>query len=180
MARDRTARARVRQLLATGGPISDSSGFATSVLKERIDYKGTGVAFIQLIAAMEAEGEITREIRGKRTYKISATSATRDAYRPVAVTEAADSGQATPSSVVAPVVSIDYEKLAKTMVQELWSVFAAVASATANVQSPVESTHSEAAVDDDVYARRIEAARNALDELFNDVESRSKAAASKV
>ena len=70
MSRDRTARTRIRQFLSTSGPIVDPSGYATGVLKDAIGYSGSSVAFIQLIAAMDRDGEIEREIRGKRTYKI--------------------------------------------------------------------------------------------------------------
>lgn len=176
MARDRTARARIRQLLTTEGPISDPSGFATGLLKEHVDYKGTSVAFIQLIAAMEEEGEITREIRGKRTYKISATPSTKNAYRsvPQRAVDAATMGPAASS----PVVTIDYDKLAKALLQELWSVVSTLATA----QAGADTASTAAGIDsqDDAYARRIVAARNALDELFSDVESRAKAATSKV
>jgi hypothetical protein len=171
MARDRTARARIRQLLASEGPISDPSGFATGLLKEHVDYKGTAVAFIQLIAAMEEEGEITRDIRGKRTYKISATSATKSAFRPV-TNRAMGAAQSAPMAA-APLMTIDYEKLAKALLQELWSVVTTLVTADAAGAATAEA-------EDDVYARRIVAARNALDELFSDVESRAKAAPSKV
>src|ERR1700679_816497 len=69
--RDRTARSRIRNYLAEHGPIVDSSGRATAVLKDVIGYQGSAVAFIQLITAMDKSAEIEREIRGKRTYRIS-------------------------------------------------------------------------------------------------------------
>ncbi len=39
MARDRTARARIRELLAANGPVIDPSGYATGELKDAIDYQ---------------------------------------------------------------------------------------------------------------------------------------------
>jgi len=179
MARDRTARARVRRLLATEGPVSDSSGFATGMLKERIGYKGTSVAFIQLIAAMENAGEITREIRGKRTYKISATPATLNTFRPAASPHVPDATQPADVAALAPAVSIDYEKLAKALIKELWSAISSVASATTATEGPAGASTAPAAYDEE-YALRIEAARNALDDLFQDVEARTKAATSNV
>ncbi|BBZ31211.1 hypothetical protein MMAD_55060 (plasmid) [Mycolicibacterium madagascariense] len=171
MARDRTARARVRQLLATAGPIADTSGFATGVLKDRIDYRGSSVAFIQLIAAMEQEGEISREIRGKRTYKISATPDTVQAFRPVM---SPPDGSATDTvDDVSSKIDIDYDRLAKALVREVWSVLTAVASAAPErtALAPVDATSSA----DDDYAVRIHAARKALDDLFDDVEAKAQA-----
>lgn len=173
MARDRTARTRIRQLLASNGPVSDPSGFATGLLKDHVDYEGTPVAFIQLIAAMEQDGEITREIRGKRTYKISATPSTRNAFK---TAKAPVSGGASEHVAVVPTISIDYEKLSKALLQELWSVVSSVAAAGEGATSPAPVSGPS----EDVYVRRIEAARAALDDLFNDVESRSKAATSRV
>jgi hypothetical protein len=69
--RDRTARSRIREHLARHGPIMDPSGRATSLLKDAIGYEGSPVAFIQLVTAMDKSSEIEREIRGKRTYRIS-------------------------------------------------------------------------------------------------------------
>ena len=71
MSSDRTARARIRQYLATHGPVVDPSGYATGVLKDAIGYTGSSVAFIQLVTAMSKDQELSRSIRGKRTYRIS-------------------------------------------------------------------------------------------------------------
>ena len=75
MPRDRTARSRIRQFLADAGPVVDPSGYATSVLREAIAYEGSSVAFIQLIAAMDHDGELKREIVGKRTFQIEGIGA---------------------------------------------------------------------------------------------------------
>jgi hypothetical protein len=67
-------RQQVAQYLAKNGPFEDSSGRATAKLKEALGYTGTDAGFTQLIANMDRAGELTREIRGKRTYRISAVS----------------------------------------------------------------------------------------------------------
>ena len=70
--RDTTVRQRITALLSSNGPVTDASGRATSVLKEKVDYEQSDAGFSQLVAAMERDGQIVREIRGKRTFKISA------------------------------------------------------------------------------------------------------------
>jgi hypothetical protein len=67
-------RQQVAQYLAKNGPFEDSSGRATAKLKQALGYAGTDAGFTQLIANMDRAGELTREIRGKRTYRISAVS----------------------------------------------------------------------------------------------------------
>ncbi len=67
-------RQQIAQYLAKNGPFEDSSGRATAKLKEALGYTGTDAGFTQLIANMDRAGELTREIRGKRTYRISAVS----------------------------------------------------------------------------------------------------------
>jgi hypothetical protein len=83
MSRDKTARSRIRQYLQTHGAVDDPNGYATSVLKEAIEYDGTPVAFIQLIAAMDRDGEITRTVRGKRTYRITGSEVAASTPPPV-------------------------------------------------------------------------------------------------
>ena len=65
-------RQQVVAYLAQHGPFEDSSGRATAKLREVLGYEGSDAAFTQLIAKMDQAGQITREIKGKRTYRISA------------------------------------------------------------------------------------------------------------
>jgi hypothetical protein len=44
---------------------------ASTALAEAIAYPGSSIAFAQLLSGMERSGLIEREIRGKRTYRIS-------------------------------------------------------------------------------------------------------------
>ena len=101
MGRDRTARHRIRRHLATLGPLEDGQGLATKRLKEAIGYQGSPVAFIQLVAAMERDGEISRDIRGKRTYRIGSGE------------------EASAAPVVVAVPEVDYDELARSIVREL-------------------------------------------------------------
>lgn len=58
--------------LVTNGPIEDKSGRATSRLKDAVDYPGGDAGFIRIVGLMADAGEILREVRGKRTYRIAA------------------------------------------------------------------------------------------------------------
>jgi len=51
--------------------IVDPTGMASTRLAEAVGYPGSSVAFAQLLSGMERDGLITREVRGKRTYRIS-------------------------------------------------------------------------------------------------------------
>jgi hypothetical protein len=68
---DTGARQRVLQFLIRNGPVHDSSGRASSKLRAAISYESSPAGFAQLLAAMEAAGEIDREVRGRRTYRVS-------------------------------------------------------------------------------------------------------------
>ncbi|MFJ8600156.1 hypothetical protein ACIREM_15790 [Streptomyces shenzhenensis] len=163
MSRDRTARLRIRQFLATSGPVVDPSGYATGVLKDAVGYSGSSVAFIQLIATMDREGEIAREIRGKRTYKIEGLGVpptpSAGAAAPTEPTSA------TVSAVVPgqPSIEIDYKLLAQALIRELLVTTAAAQEAPVAASS-VDEDRLQAERDE--YARRLELARAQLDELL--------------
>lgn len=162
MARDRTARARIRRFLATSGPLRDPSGYASGALKDAIGYRGSSVAFIQLIAAMERDGEIVREVRGKRTYAIAATEKAIESAgaRPPAVDEPGD-------ALAAAGLELDYDALAKALLRQLWSAAKAAAGASATP----ETARSGSAQDE--YKRRLAAARSQLEELLDPARHRS-------
>jgi hypothetical protein len=163
MSRDRTARTRIRQHLAASGPIVDPSGYATGVLKDAIGYSGTPVAFIQLIAAMDRDGEIQREIRGKRTYRIEGVGVppTPSVGVVTPVTHPATTAVAVPGQ--AP-IQLDYKLLAQALVRELLASTAAAQELAGATAATVESERLGAERDE--YARRLEAARVQLDELL--------------
>lgn len=66
-------RDRVISYLVAAGEIADAGGMASNVLAEAVGYPGSSIAFAQLLSGMERSGQIEREIRGKRTYRIAPT-----------------------------------------------------------------------------------------------------------
>jgi hypothetical protein len=74
-------RDRVVSYLLTTGEVRDASGMASTVLAEAIGYPGSSIAFAQLLSGMERSGLIEREVRGKRTYRITPTKAAAAAAR---------------------------------------------------------------------------------------------------
>jgi len=66
-------RDRIITHLAAAGEIADQAGMASTRLAEAVGYPGSSVAFAQLLSGMERDGLIVREVRGKRTYRITLT-----------------------------------------------------------------------------------------------------------
>jgi hypothetical protein len=64
-------REHVVSFLAESGPLYDKDGLASNQLAAAVGYPGSSVAFAQLLSGMERSGLIKREVRGKRTYRIS-------------------------------------------------------------------------------------------------------------
>ena len=64
-------RERIIAHLAAITEISDPAGMASTRLAEAVGYPGSSVAFAQLLSGMERDGLIAREVRGKRTYRIT-------------------------------------------------------------------------------------------------------------
>lgn len=60
--------------LALVSDVADDAGMASTRLAEAVDYPGSSVAFAQLLSGMERDGLIAREVRGKRTYRITLTA----------------------------------------------------------------------------------------------------------
>jgi hypothetical protein len=89
---------------------------ASTRLAEAVGYPGSSVAFAQLLSGMERDGLINREVRGKRTYRItlSAQPGTRLAADSV---RAGDSAR--PAVPVAFPVVIDYDELADRVIMRL-------------------------------------------------------------
>jgi len=72
-------RERIAAHLVEVGEITDPTGMASTKLAEAVGYPGSSVAFAQLLSGMERDGLISREVRGKRTYRITLCG---DAGRP--------------------------------------------------------------------------------------------------
>jgi hypothetical protein len=65
--------------LAAATEVADRTGMASTRLAEAVGYPGSSVAFAQLLSGMERDGLILREVRGKRTYRITLSPATAEA-----------------------------------------------------------------------------------------------------
>jgi hypothetical protein len=61
--------------LAQASELLDANGMASTQLAAAVGYPGSSVAFAQLLSGMERSGLIEREVRGKRTYRITLGSA---------------------------------------------------------------------------------------------------------
>ncbi len=64
-------RENVVTYLAETGALYDKDGMASTRLAAAVGYPGSSVAFAQLLSGMERSGLIRREVRGKRTYRIT-------------------------------------------------------------------------------------------------------------
>lgn len=155
MTRDHTARTRICQLLVSSGPVVDPSGYATAKLKESVDYEGSSVAFIQLIAAMDRAGELTRDIRGKRTYAIAATAATLEAVESHAPSRSRPPMATLPDY---PGISFDHEAFASALVREIVEVMPSILGG-----------HDFELIDERDYASRLDTARARVTELLAEV-----------
>lgn len=123
---DSNARRRALERLLAQGEIFDASGRAASILRNDIGYLATSAGFAQLLASMERAGEIRREIRGKRTYRITVgpnanletvptNGASENASRhqsTVPPAEDSDAVFAVATSGLAPSGDVDYDELA--------------------------------------------------------------------
>jgi hypothetical protein len=64
-------REHILAYLAEVAELFDQNGMASTQLAAAVGYPGSSVAFAQLLSGMERAGLIDREVRGKRTYRIS-------------------------------------------------------------------------------------------------------------
>ena len=126
MPRDNAARQRIIDLLATHGPVTDKSGRATSVLKEKVGYEQSDAGFSQLVSAMEKDGQITREIRGKRTFTITGTAAPMIPK----VTKLPTRGEGIVTEHPAGTEGIDYDELATALLARTAQVLASAQEPT--------------------------------------------------
>jgi hypothetical protein len=108
-------RDRIIAHLALVAEVADGGGMASTRLAEAVGYPGSSVAFAQLLSGMERDGLINREVRGKRTYRItlSAAPAARLASEPVRAEDAL------PAVPVAFPAVIDYDELADRVIMRL-------------------------------------------------------------
>jgi hypothetical protein len=85
---------------------------ASGMLAREIGYPGSSIAFAQLLSGMERSGLIHREVRGKRTYRITLTDDARRA--PMARKASRRRGAA-----MSPVNDFDYDELARRLLVQV-------------------------------------------------------------
>jgi ApbE superfamily uncharacterized protein (UPF0280 family) len=145
-------RDRIIAHLAAVAEITDTTGMASTRLAEAVAYPGSSVAFAQLLSGMERDGLIAREVRGKRTYRITlargAAAARRAGAAPAAapaVTSGVTSAGTVPAGVSADAVTaaamaatsadmaataggMDYDELARRLLVQVIRRLAATPS----------------------------------------------------
>jgi hypothetical protein len=94
-------RDRIIAHLAAVDEIADPTGMASTRLAEAVGYPGSSVAFAQLLSGMERDGLIAREVRGKRTYRITLADGAAAARPGLAASLAAGPG-AVPGTAIRP------------------------------------------------------------------------------
>jgi hypothetical protein len=111
--------------LADVHELFDAHGMASTQLAAAVGYPGSSVAFAQLLSGMERSGLIRRDVRGKRTYRISLSdSVLGDADLPDADAEHAGTGTAgvagvAGSKVINGTAGFDYDELARRLLVQL-------------------------------------------------------------
>jgi uncharacterized coiled-coil protein SlyX len=113
VSRDQTVRRRIIDYLAHNGPVRDSSGRATALLKDAVGYEGSDTAFTQLVSAMAKSGVLVREVKGKRTYRLSVDRNTAQ------VSDATNSSEAPSDDVM------DYDELAAALLARVTRILSA-------------------------------------------------------
>ena len=95
----------------------DKDGMASTRLAAAVGYPGSSVAFAQLLSGMERSGVIKREVRGKRTYRI--TLGDVEGFGPTPGSASAGSSAAGPAGPAGPGQAsspeFDYDELARRL-----------------------------------------------------------------
>ena len=106
--------------LAEVHELFDAHGMASTRLAAAVGYPGSSVAFAQLLSGMERSGLIQRDVRGKRTYRISLGAADLgDAD--LGDAENAEAGTAGDAGLggTAGAAGFDYDELARRLLVQL-------------------------------------------------------------
>ena len=139
-------RDRIIAHLATADEIADPTGMASTRLAEAVGYPGSSVAFAQLLSGMERDGLIAREVRGKRTYRI--TLAEGAVIRPAPPGVSGSGGRAgldgdgkrLPAPHTMSAAEFDYDELARRL---LVQVVRRLAATPADLQQTVAALELE-------------------------------------
>jgi hypothetical protein len=152
-------RDRIIAHLSRVAEIADSAGMASTRLAEAVGYPGSSVAFAQLLSGMERDGLIAREVRGKRTYRISLADGAIPAGTRLAAAQAVrgTARAAVPPEVAADAVAgitvsgdarsaavsgLDYDELARRL---LVQVLRRLATAPSDLEQTVAGLERELA-----------------------------------
>jgi hypothetical protein len=104
--------------LADVHELFDAHGMASTQLAAAVGYPGSSVAFAQLLSGMERSGLIRRDVRGKRTYRISLSDAgLGGADLPDA--DAENAGTGTAGVAINGTAGFDYDELARRLLVQL-------------------------------------------------------------
>jgi hypothetical protein len=125
--------------LAEVHELFDAHGMASTQLAAAVGYPGSSVAFAQLLSGMERSGLIRRDVRGKRTYRISLGSAdlTNADLTNADLTDAENAGPGTAGVAgTKGAAGFDYDELARRLLIQLVRRLAAA--------EPDATTHPEA------------------------------------
>ena len=131
------------------GELRDGNGMASTQLAAAVGYPGSSVAFAQLLSGMERSGLIQREVRGKRTYRISLGPA-QSARRPVATAGAAATRGA---AAGAGPGGVDYDELARRLLVQAVRCMSETERPTPNEPSEPQATSTEELAEENVRLR---------------------------
>src|SRR6185437_8726401 len=106
-------RDRIIAHLALVAEVADGAGMASTRLAEAVGYPGSSVAFAQLLSGMERDGLIAREVRGKRTYRITLADGA------AARTGLDGAGRRLPSAPAMAPAEFDYDELARRLLVQV-------------------------------------------------------------
>jgi hypothetical protein len=143
-------RDRIIAHLAASDEIADPAGMASTRLAEAVGYPGSSVAFAQLLSGMERDGLIAREVRGKRTYRITLADGASAARAGLAPAVSGSGGRAEldgdstrrPSPHATAPAVFDYDELARRL---LVQVVRRLAATPADVQQAMAALELELA-----------------------------------
>ena len=151
----------------------EANGMASTQLAAAVGYPGSSVAFAQLLSGMERSGLIEREVRGKRTYRISlgpahAIGLGRAAGLPEAAMAVGVAGAGEVGSSIGA-AGIDYDELARRLlVQVVRRLAAAEPEASQLDRSGPDRLASDGLAADRLASDRLAPDRLAPDRLASD------------
>src|SRR5579884_69081 len=185
MPRDTGARHRILQHLREHGAVQDRSGRATHELKDAVGYEGSTVGFTQLLASMAGAGLIDREVRGKRTYRISLPLEARlhdsarstDGAETLGSLDDDGSGRITSIERLTGGADVDYDQLAARLLRQVARNLTDPSAASAGAQRRIRSLEARVTELERELART-RAERNQAAEERDEAQERLRAAES--